>query len=286
MKISSTHLPASLCRTLCTALVLLLVLGMSACAPKRPAELEPGVSPEMRFFRLAQERWDTFQNRMQAGREGPLQFQAKASLNYASPSSSHRVVLDFYGSTDLPLRLDLTAGIGATIALWREDAIDFTAYVPDEKTAFHFPDSKQGMAAFGLPLPYGLQDLAQLITGRWSALVPEEYESAVAVNENRPEGPIRYTLRGPGGTFQLTLDEEALPAAYTSPGAGSWELTFSNVEKGPAGMTPGRIRMVRSPQEKALLTLKELTLRDEPWPDDALALELPPGTKERIYAAP
>jgi hypothetical protein len=44
--------------------------------------------------------------------------------------------------------------------------------------------------------------------------------------------------------------------------------------------------MVRSPQEKALLTLKELTLRDEPWPDDALALELPPGTKERIYAAP
>lgn len=273
-------------RTSCAVLILMFLLALTACAPRKTIEPEPGVPQELQFFRLAQERWATFQDRIRTGRKGPLDFQAMASLNYASPSSSHRVVLDFYGSTDLPLRLDLTAGIGATIALWREDSKGFTAYVPKDETAFHFPDSREGMAAFGLPLPYGLQDLAQLITGRWSVLVPAEYESAMAVNKDRPEGPIRYTLQGPGGSFQLTLDEEALPAAYTSPGAESWELTFSDVEKGPAGLTPGRIRMVRTPQEKALLILKELTLRDETWPDDALTLELPPGTKQRTYAAP
>ncbi|MFW5734383.1 MAG: hypothetical protein ACOCWR_04925 [Oceanidesulfovibrio sp.] len=271
---------------LCMALACLLFLPLVACAPRHAPGPEADAPPEIRFFRLAQQRWNVFQNAIQGAPQGPLDFNAAASLNYASPSSSHRVVLNFYGSTNLPLRLDLAAGIGTTIAHWREDAEGFTAYVPEEETAYIFPDSKAGMAAFGLPLPYGLQDLAQLLTGRWSALVPSEYESAVAVDENRPEGPIRYALQGPDGRFQLTLDEEALPTAYTSPGAESWELTFTRVEKGPAGLIPGRIRMVRSPQEKALLFLKDLSILEEAVSAEKLRIELPPGTKQRIYAAP
>lgn len=272
-------------RTVCMALVLMLVAAVSACAPRKGPAPEEGVSPQIQFFRLAQARWKAFQTAIESHQEGPVDFKATASLNYASPSSSHRVVIDFYGSTALPLRLDMAAGIGASIAHWREDAHGFVAYVPKEETAYIFPDSKEGMAAFGLPLPYGLQELAQLLTGRWSVLVPAEYASAVAEDKNKPEGPIRYTLKGPEGSFQLTLDEEALPTAYTGPGAESWELTFSNVEKGPAGLTPGRIRMVRSPQEKAVLFLKDLTLLDEPWPENALDLELPPGTQTRRFAA-
>lgn len=305
-------------------LAALLLAGLTTgCAPRVAPEahgplpvVETGARDQDAFFRMAQERWRRFYAMAAAAEPSgeltvwpppqpamePLHFSARASLNYASPEAKHRVVMELYGKDTLPLRMDVKAGVGALLALWREDSQGFLAYVPEHETAYLFEDSKRGMAFFGFELPYGLPDLASLIIGRWDPFVPPAYKAAApadataAVDLSADEpyaGDIVYRFEGPGGTYRLTLDADAMPASYESPplgGAPGWTLAFSDLEATPHGLTPGRIRMRRPDAagraeggERAILTVKEITIRETPWNEDALTLELPPGT---FYARP
>lgn len=246
----------------------------AACAPKTPAPDLPEADLQERMAAT----WRAFRAKGEHAR-APA-FSATASLNYAGPKNKHRVVAKLWGNADLPVRLDLQAGVGAMVGHWREGPEGFLVFIPGNNAAFRFEDALTGMAAFGLALPLDLQDLGRLLMGDWNALLPQEYDTA------QPQGdanaPVRYGCFTPRGAIALTLTAQGLPVSMEIPagdGQGPWTLELQELgAPGVPPLTPQRVRMTRTAtRETAILFLKELELRQEPWPEAALTLEIPPG---------
>ncbi len=254
---------------------LLTLLLATLCLPVACA---PGPKPDAGQAAVPgpAETWKRFIDGAR-GRDSAPAFTPTASLHYAGPEGSNRVVIRFWGNIGYPLRLDLQAGIGQLIALWREDQVGFTAYVPDKKTAFVHKDSKLGMAAFGIRLPFTLDELARLLNGRWDSLFPATYVS----HRLLPERGYSYAFAGEGQTWTVQLDFSGRPIALDTPGPESWHLEFSGEVPEAAGI-PERIRMTREPEEKAILQIKKLQQLPEKLPPDKLELDFPPDTRIHI----
>ncbi|MGE4298671.1 MAG: hypothetical protein AB7E47_11630 [Desulfovibrionaceae bacterium] len=263
------------------ATLLLLAALAGGCA--RPVQ-PPGEPVDMAAAHAA---WNTF--RRMAENATVQGFALTASCNYAGKAQSRRVVLRLWGGTDLPLRLDLRAGIGATVALFEETGSGFTAYVPDRSIAYLAPDSRAGLGAFGLRLPFGLPVLARLATGGlWEAHGPENMPllpAAFAGTRLVPGQGFAYDLGNTAPVSLVVLDFEGRPLRWEGPASHRWTLEFFGHNTVGEGrfFPPDRMTLTMPSGDKALLAVKELALRATPWPDEALALPLPPGTRlERI----
>ncbi|GAB7080302.1 hypothetical protein [Megalodesulfovibrio paquesii] len=266
--------------------LLTAALLATACAPSPPP---PGVQPEAGpgWQHRAESLWRTFRARIAPapGAQAPA-FSATASLNYAGPKDKHRVVAKLWGNAELPIRLDLQAGVGAMVGHWREGPEGFLAFIPGnnpDAAAFHFRNTLDGMAAFGMALPLDLQDLARLLMGDWSALFPEQYDTVQPQGDpDKDDAPIRFACFTAKGPIALTLAADGAPVSMELPagdGLGPWTLELQDLgAPGYPAFTPQRVRMTRpSNKETAILFLKELELRPEPWPPAALHLDIPPG---------
>ncbi len=255
------------------ALLLLLLAGIiGGCAPKTLVPPEPSRHPD--------EVWQRFQERAAAqAQAGTRAFTCNASLHYEGPKTKSRVVLQFWGNLDYPLRLDLQSGLGSTLALWREDAFEFLAYLPEQRTAYVHQDGRLGMAAFGIALPFTLRELALLLNGQYASLLPDYY---VAVRRTK-EGLYRFTLDAPAQGFALLLDPDGAPKGLETGGNDPWTLEFSgSLEAQGLPDLPQRIRMQRQSGERAILNIKDLSLRQELWTGAALDMDLPPDTGIRL----
>ncbi len=227
----------------------------------------------------AEADWETFLSRLAPQNATIQAFSCQASLNYAGPKAQNRVLIRFWGNPDEALRLDLMAGIGAALSYWREGQDGFTAYVPDRNMAYVHADSRQGMAAFGVPLPYTLRELGMLLNGHWSTLVPRRYRSVRQVNLAGEAG-FEYQLQDKDGRdFTLILDAHARPVRLTGPGDPPWEISFSgSLEDQGLAELPKKIVMQRADSEKVVIYIKKIERQANAWPAKSLELTLPPGT--------
>ncbi len=221
--------------------------------------------------------WQSFQEaRQRATLTGPG-LSARASLQYDGPGRKSRVVLKLWGDLGYPLRLDMEAGIGASIAMLREDAQGWTAYFPQSGEAMVNADPRRGLWALGVDAPLSLADLAGLATGAYDGLAPHDFVTAEASGD----GGWTYALRGPGPVSRLTLDAMARPVSMTGSWAGRpWELTLSGHDDadGP-GAAARKMTLARPPDTTVVIRIKELERRRTPWPPEAMTLELPPHTR-------
>ena len=248
--------------------LILAALALAACV-KQPLPEPPDDSAEQRV-------WHAF--RANGGQELPPAFNLKAALNYSGPKDKHRIVIRFWGSPDLPLRMDLQAGIGATFAYWLEDENGFTALVPDDNAAYLHTDSRLGMAAFGFSFPYSMRELALLLNGQVRDLIPETYDSVRFVEGKGYE----YAISRDDGQYLLTLDMEGRPVEILTPGEQPWLLEIRGyLEDQGFPRVPERIRMTHPPSEKAILYVKDIEHRDTPYPRESMSLEIPPGIELR-----
>lgn len=281
---------AQLCRTLrapLKAILPLLLLGtLAACAPRVELPRYDDAGADFSAFR------SRFAPPLAAG--GGLS--ARASLLYSTPSRSNRTDVQIFGDYARPLRLDVRAGLGAMLALMREDGAGLLAYYPDQKKAYAHEDPVIGAQLLGLPFPFALRDLALVLSGQFGTLIPL----------NRPPDAIRATAQG-GFSFSylagpvrlLALDPHGRPermegvlsphfktqaerekTAAPPPGERVWTLAFSAYPEDdgdPEG--PARTLTLGLPGgESAVLRVKSLEPRAEPWPLKALTLNLPAGT--------
>jgi hypothetical protein len=242
---------------LCGLLVLLL---LASCAPGTVTTAPQGPS--------AQDVWTRFhQSSTSSGREQALDaFGVRASLNIATPERSSRVVFRFWGNLDGALRVDLEAGVGASLAMWREGEDGFLAYVPERRTAYTHADSRAAMAAFGLPLPLNMRELALVVTGRLDQWAPREYDKAVP----GPEDGYAYRIRRAGQVYTLFLDRAGRPLELVQnpPGdAAAWRMAFLSLaparELGADAASgretlwvPRRMKLTRGADHTALLYVK------------------------------
>ncbi|MDZ7761895.1 MAG: hypothetical protein U5L00_16785 [Desulfovermiculus sp.] len=247
--------------------VLSLIVGLQACAPlTAPREKIP--SPQ------ADRVWKRFQQDFASREEVP--FWIKASLNYSGPEESRRSILELWGNTGLPLRLDLKAGLGITVSLWRIDTQGWLAYYPDQETAYTHPDSGLALKRLGFPSPFSLQELAYVLTGQTAACLPPSFEQAIPQSDEH----IEYRFTGSSRVRSLVLDQRGQVISMAGSQPFSWTLKLSDYQE-ESQILIARTYRLETAQHKAVVRIKEVRFRSQPWPEQALSLPLPENTTRR-----
>lgn len=257
------------------AALVALGLGLWGCGPKPLREDSPPAAALWAAFSDARARADGLTRG----------FSASGSLNYAGPDKSMRVELELWGNPgDGPpggrrdrhaLRLDMSAGFGTPVALWREDARGIEGYFPGERTRYVHADPRAGAARMGLGVPLSLGDLAALVCGSYAGLVPARYDAA----RPAPQGGYVYEFSGPQPVSSLTLDAAGRPVVLAGRLHGvAWTLEAGAFDEAAALPEPRRLAL-RTASATAIMRIKRLERREAPWPGDRLALAVPEGTR-------
>jgi hypothetical protein len=263
-------------RLLCLAVLTCL---LAACAPK----------VELPRYDDAESNLAVFRARFLVPEPPTHGLALRATLLYNTPKRSNRTDVQLYGEYARPLRLDVRAGLGSMVALMREDAGGLLAFYPDSQKAYAHSDPVIGAQLLGLPFPFALKDLAMVLTGCFSSLIPSEPASL----QERPEGgfilryaagPVRLLAldshgrpeRMEGGLsphFRTQAEREGEPVS----GPRDWSIAFSGYpddEADPEG--PATVLTLTLPKgESAVLRVRALSQHPAAWPARALTLTLP-----------
>lgn len=198
----------------------------------------------------------------------------KASLNIFSPQQSHRISLELWGNYALPLRLNLSAGFGRALALWRVDQNQWLGYVPQQQQAYTHPDSRVGIQRMGMDSPFDIQELLFLLTGQWKALIPSTFQGGRYL-----EGQGYLYQMAPNDRFsELLLDRSGLPRVLRGGSDNPWQMQFSEYVQQEGRLIPLKIHLRNAEQEEVLIRIKSLELARKPWDDAKLELNLPGDT--------
>jgi len=266
-----TNPSASGFRALGIPLLLLGLTWLAGCAAIQPTPTSPAPG----------DVWTRFLTQQQALAQAPDDISLSASLYYTTQERTNRTILDLWGRRDYPLRLNIRAGIGASLALMREDETGLLVFYPSEGKAFQHPDSRAAMPAMGLDLPFNLRDLTALLTGPATRLLPDKFISASLVN-----GTYAFAMPLDSPVAEVRLLADGRLAGLHGRGPRPWRIEVARHKRIEGhGTSPEQLTMdVPSGQngqngQNASLRLRSLAFRSEPWEDKALALDLPPGTQ-------
>lgn len=255
--------PASRPLSACLPGVLLLAVFLAgACAPKGAGLDAPD----------AQARWASF---MAAGGAPAKAFTLSASLNLTAHQKSTRVLLKFWGNLERPLRLDITASMGTTFAMWREDSLGWLALYPMANQAYTHPDTRKGLNKLGMPFPFGMKELAGVITGNYGAFLPSAYQ-----NVKKSDKGLVFSLAAPCPVASVTLDFEGKPIHLTGRGVEPWTVDLAEYSQSD-GTRPlaQKITLTTPGGINAIFRVKKLELLADPMASEALELPLPPQAK-------
>jgi len=244
-------------------LLLFALAPLCACAPKGAARLD---------MPAAQAQWASF---LAAGGAPAKAFNLSASLNLTAPQKSTRVLLRFWGDLDRPLRLDITASMGGTFAMWREDSLGWLALYPMTNQAYTHPDTRKGLNKLGMPFPFSMKELAELITGSYTSLLPTTFQSV----KKTDKGTL-YALAPKSPIASVTLDFEGKPIHLTGRGVEPWTVDLAEFS-GTQGSRPlaQKITLTTPGGVSAIFRVKKLELLAAPMAPDTLELPLPPQAR-------
>jgi len=243
--------------------------------------LPPPSLPEAKPDDNAAQIWQRFTARANSaeGMTGP--FRISANLRYTdSAGKNTRVSSLLWGNNQAdspwPLRLDLLAGVGMVVAKVHEDATSFTAFSPDENTAWVHEGGAQTLASFGVPVPLSLSDLTLLLTGRSGLLfIPTAMPSEHTLTANG----ARYTVPDARLPGVIELSESGAPIAWTELKPGGWSIEFEPDEVNP--LLPTRLRISHPQGHSALIVVREIARVSPPYSTAQMELVLPPKTRRK-----
>ncbi len=260
------------------ALPVFILLVMAALLQGCATRVPPGVPATAE---QADAAWHAYRSWAQTNDADAGPFRVNASLRYKTGEhEGNRVVALLWSNGDVPLRLDIMAGIGATVARIREDDTTFLAYAPNENRAYyHSGDMNQGgraLLSFGVPVPFSVPDLANLLNGRFSRVFDDARTDARLV----ADGGIAYTLPRGRVRGMLELSPEGLPRHWTDTPPGEkqagWDMRIDYDEAVPP--LPRKITITHAKGYSAILLVKERE-RPQAFSGEQLGLELPEGTE-------
>lgn len=261
--------------------VLLLVLSISllfACARTEKVQDTIGASPK-----LAEHTWQAYQ--AYALQHYPLEpYRIEASLRYSKGNDGHRVVARLWGNNETTLRLDLMAGIGASIAKVEERPSSFLVYAPLEDKAYFHTGKEQPLFSIGVPIPFTLSQLVALMQGRFDAVFSKKYQGNPVIEKNNI---LSYTLvpttkKTVTGTLALTPEglvdywTEAPSRTTTSATSNGWHLAIAYKNDPSSTLRlPYKLTFTHSKGHKAILLVKERAFPAQPFTQKQLTLRLP-----------
>lgn len=243
---------------LLTACVLL-----SACGPKPPP---PGYDDPDRASIV----WSLFQASFLQDCH-PKDFSLRSSVNFSAPDRHSRFIVSMWGRTDFPIRLDVQAGVGAMLAHWREDRGGWLGYLPASREAYVANTVQKGAWTTGLFMPVRLDALAQILLGCWRTLVPPEYEAVRLVDDT-----LEFHVTGHSSPLTLVLAFDGRPVSVRGPDHGGWTVSVDQWESDTPSR-PRRVSLIQGDQS-AVIRVQRLETAVEPWRDEDLRLDVPPGS--------
>jgi len=246
--------------------VLLALLG--GCAPQIPVQ-DPAAVPRI---------WSTLHPRSSAADRITASF----SMHVATSERTGRLVGQLWGYSASVIRMDLSSGTGASVAMIRETPDLWTAYIPSENKAYHHARAQAGLALFQIPVPFDARQISSLLSGDLGPILPPEYASVQGTREGR----IRFNFSS-GDVAYVETSENMDPLILG--GRLGWTLTCEKPYALPA--FPDHVLYDRytfsSPRDgKAVLRIKSLEPGGEWLPAD-LDLILPQDVQwMRITSTP
>jgi len=252
----------------------LMLVALSGCATKRPSDAVQS-TPEA--------AWQVFRQYYCTPPKAPGLL-VKASLSYSRSKPikrTNRTVISMWGDFSGPMRLDISAGIGKLLAHIREDEKGLLVFYPSDKKAYAHANSVLGATRLGMPFPFSLNELANVIVGDFSGLVPNKYAET-----SRKNSGFAYQFND-GLVSRVVLDETGRPIllegrttkAYET--AQAWRLEINTYEEavGKAAPLPGRLTLTLDNGEKGVLRIKARELKLVAWPAKSTGLKLPKDVK-------
>ena len=241
--------------------------------------------PEPQVDGRAAQIWQRFLTRANTAAVMSGPFRISATLRYNDGSGENtRVSSLLWGNgkadTPYPLRLDLLAGVGTVVAKVHEDANSFTAFAPEEKTAWVHDGSSRTLASFGVPIPLSLGDLTLLLTGRSGVLflpATRQNDAGVPAEHRLTDKGARYVVPDARLPGELELSESGAPVAWTELQKSGWSIEFEPEEVNP--LFPEKLRISHPKGYSALIVVKEIARVSPPYSTAQMSLSLPEGTK-------
>ncbi len=258
------------------ALLATLVLGLCACAK---APLGP-VSHD------ADALW---QNYAKTAQSVTTPFRTQLSLRYGVEGSTDRVQGLLWGNSVQELRLDISAGVGVTVAKIYEGAKEFVIYVPSEEKAYIQQGAEKPLFNVGVPMPLGLSHLTLILQGHYASVFGLKHSStALAIQdadisseftEDMPEDAKVYTLDS--GDFRGTLVLNALgqPIFWQEDSSTGWTIAlwYKDHESVPYKLD---IKHIAS-ERKAVLIVRERASDLDLFTASQMQLTFPKETEVR-----
>ncbi|MEF2232090.1 MAG: hypothetical protein V3571_14250 [Pseudodesulfovibrio sp.] len=263
--------------TLILAALAALLSTVPGCAPKRPVDARLA-SPEA--------VWMAFRRNYCVVPPAPGLL-AKASLYYTRTTPTrrtNRTLVTLWGDFRGVMRLDLAAGMGKLLAHIREDRDGLLVYYPTEGKAYAHTDPILGATRLGMPFPFSLNELARVIAGDFSGLVPR------APGRGVREGDLFRYVVADALVTAVTLDALGRPVLLegrttkVDASARAWTLEINAYGEEPADgkpPLPERLSLALDNGESGVLRIRSRALKLAPWPAKSLDLPLPEGTEFR-----
>ena len=249
---------------LCLTPALLLLNACAARQSEKP--LEPAT---------AQDIWKGYVQYAAKSAEAHRQpSRVQASLRFGGNDDGRRVIVLLWENGGGPIRLDVRAGVGVSAAKILQTDSRFLVYSMQENRAWYHDGSQQSLLAYGLPLPFGLRDLAALLAGDYSAvfgLTPPKNPRGTQDGGMSLVLPKKGSLGG-----VLELDAQGLPRSWKEE-EGGWRLTFTH-DGDKTFPRPEQIEARHANGNYAILLVKDRYRPEQPFTPEQLELKLPPGT--------
>jgi hypothetical protein len=179
------------------------------------------------------------------------------------------------------MRLDVSASIGTLLAHIREDHGGLLAFYPEDKQAYTHVNPVLGATRLGMPFPFSLSELASVMAGDFSGLIPRKFATAEQGGTN-----FVYTL-DKGLVDRITLDEYGRPILIEGrttkvlENARFWVFEINRYEDAQDGKAPlpGKLTLALDNGEEGVLHIKSRELMPAAWPGKSLELLQPEGVE-------
>lgn len=256
-------LPQSVTRGLCA---LLLVALLPACVRQMPV----GTPAPPQEAEAVWQRYAVLSDAQAAQKTYRLQM----SLRYGTEGDTRRVTALLWGNSSQQLRLDVNAGVGATVAKIQDDGDHFLVYAPMENKAYFHQGSQKPLLDVGVPMPFGVTALADLLNGRYAAIFGNQPSGNGA--EMTPGGNLVFHVEQGRIAGMLELNRDGLPVGWKDGERQGWSLQLGYED----GTTlPYKLEIAHGKTGKrAIVLIKERSTPATPFTPQQLRLILPEDT--------
>lgn len=201
----------------------------------------------------------------------------QGSFRFGSSSGTNRVNYIFWSNGELPLRVDIMAGVGAGIAKITENKDDIVMYFPQEKKAVFMANFEEmnPLVSLGMPAPLSFYEMSLLLRGGFNKVLQElsldTVKSGKAKEDHKKYSYYFSSLKMDG---MVQLDDNGLPRYCEINNEWAFDLTYEENT-----FYPHKVVITSLIDDyRAVLLVKERSF-PAPYKDEDFNFALPADTK-------